>query len=81
VYSWPDSELLRDEIEKHGREHPRTGGGGPLVRTPTVPRCRGTVGVLDDDVLDPLEALRGGIPCSFLEPFRGHFLPNVDDIS
>ena len=28
-----------------------------------------------------LEALREGIPCSFLEPFCGHLLPKVDNIS
>ena len=40
------------------------------------------------EVLTPLEALRGGIPCSFLEPlarswshFCGHLSPKVDNIS
>ena len=29
----------------------------------------------------PRKPLCGGIPCSFLEPFRGHLSPNIDNVS
>ena len=29
----------------------------------------------------PQRALCGGIPSSFLEPFRGHLSPNIDNVS